>query len=435
MNIPKTNLPRVVVVGGGFAGLNLVKKLRKLPIQLVMLNKHNYHAFQPLLYQVSTSGIEPDSIVYPLRMFIKRQKNFYFRLAEVKNIDPENKTLIADIGELSYDYLIINTGTRTNFFGNEQIKKYAMPMKTVPQALNLRSLILQNFEKSTIVIPEVDKKFLLNFVIVGAGPTGVELAGAIAEFKHSVLPTDFPDLDPELMEIHILEGADRVLPPMSLKSSKKSTKALMDLGVQIHTNTIVTDYDGEIVKTKDGKIFKTRTLIWSAGVIGNLLPGFPESSYNSRSNRYYVDEYNQVKGYQDVFALGDIALMQSEDYPNGHPQVAQPAIQQAKTLSNNFPKILKGKSNLKPFKYKDKGSMATIGRNKAVADIGKLQFGGFIAWLIWMFIHLMALVGFRNRLVVFLNWIYNYANFNKASRLIIRRFSISERRVRTNSEL
>lgn len=435
MNIPKSNLPRVVVVGGGFAGLNLVKKLRKLPIQLVMLNKHNYHAFQPLLYQVSTSGIEPDSIVYPLRMFIKRQKNFYFRLAEVMSVDPENKTLSADIGDLSYDYLIINTGTRTNFFGNEQIKKYAMPMKTVPQALNLRSLILQNFEKSTIVVPEEDKKFLLNFVIVGAGPTGVELAGAIAEFKHSVLPTDFPDLDPELMQIHILEGADRVLPPMSLKSSKKSAEALEELGVQIHTNTIVTDYDGKLVKTKDGKTFKTRTLIWSAGVTGNLLPGFPEESYNARSNRYYVNEYNRVKGYQDVFALGDIALMASEDYPNGHPQVAQPAIQQAKLLSDNFLKILEDQTNLKPFKYKDKGSMATIGRNRAVADVGKLQVSGFMAWLIWMFIHLMALVGFRNRLVVFLNWIYNYTNYNKASRLIIRRFSISERRVRTNSEL
>ena len=435
MNIPKTALPRVVVIGGGFAGLNLVKKLRKLPIQLVMLNKHNYHAFQPLLYQVSTSGIEPDSIVYPLRMFIKRQKNFYFRLADVKSVDPKNKTLTADIGELSYDYLIINTGTRTNFFGNEQIKKFAMPMKTIPQALNLRSLILQNFEKSTIVIPEEDKKFLLNFVIVGAGPTGVELAGAIAEFKHGVLPTDFPDLDPELMQIHILEGADRVLPPMSLNSSKKSTEALKKLGVQIHTNTIVTDYDGKVVKTKDGKEFKTRTLIWSAGVIGNLLPGFPETSFNPRNNRYYVDEYNKVKGYEDVFALGDIALMASEEYPNGHPQVAQPAIQQAKLLSDNFLKILKGKSNLKPFKYKDKGSMATIGRNKAVADIGKLQFGGFMAWLIWMFVHLMSLIGFRNKLVVFLNWVYNYTNFNKASRLIIRRFSVSERRVRTNSEL
>ncbi len=435
MNIPKSDLPRVVVVGGGFAGLNLVKKLMKLPIQLVMLNKHNYHAFQPLLYQVSTSGIEPDSIVYPLRMFIKRQKNFYFRLAEVSKVDPEKKILTADIGELSYDYLIINTGTRTNFFGNDQIKKYAMPMKTIPQALNLRSLILQNFEKSTIVVPQEDKKFILNFVIVGAGPTGVELAGAIAEFKHSVLPLDFPDLDPELMQIHILEGADRVLPPMSIKSSKKAEKALKDLGVQIHTNTIVTDYDGHLVKTKDGKEFKTRTLIWSAGVTGNLIEGFPESSYNSRSNRYYVNEHNKVNGYDDVFALGDIALMKSEAYPNGHPQVAQPAIQQAKTLSDNFSKILKGKSNLKPFKYKDKGSMATIGRNKAVADIGKLQFSGFMAWLIWMFIHLMALVGFRNRLVVFLNWVYNYTNYNKASRLIIRRFSVRERRVRTNSEL
>ncbi|MBU3012729.1 NAD(P)/FAD-dependent oxidoreductase [Polaribacter vadi] len=435
MNVQKSDLPRVVVIGGGFAGLNLVKKLRKLPVQLVMINKHNYHAFQPLLYQVSTSGIEPDSIVYPLRMFIKRQKNFYFRLADVKEINPESKTIIADIGELTYDYLIINTGTKTNFFGNKRIEKFAMSMKTIPQALNLRSLILQNFEKSTVVVPKADKEFLLNFVIVGAGPTGVELAGAIAEFKHSVLPLDFPDLDPELMQIHILEGADRVLPPMSIKSSNKSAEALKKLGVQIHTNTIVTDFDGTLVKTKDGKEFKTRTLIWSAGVIGNLIKGFSEESYNARSKRYYVDKYNKIKGYEDVFALGDIALMESEDYPNGHPQVAQPAIQQANNLSSNFKKILKGDTNLKSFKYKDKGSMATIGRNKAVADIGNLQLNGFLAWLVWMFIHLMALVGFRNRLIVFFNWIYNYTNYNKASRLIIRRFSVSERKVRTNSEL
>jgi len=435
MNIPKTDLPRVVVIGGGFAGINLVKRLSKLPIQLVMLNKHNYHAFQPLLYQVSTSGIEPDSIAYPLRMFIKRQKNFYFRLAEVKNVDPEAKKITADIGELAYDYLIINTGTRTNFFGNEEIQKYAMPMKTVPQALNLRSLILQNFEKSSFVASDEEKKFILNFVIVGAGPTGVELAGAIAEFKHNVLPNDFPDLDPNLMQIHILEGADRVLPPMSMKSSKKSEEALKSLGVQIHTNTIVTEYDGETVKTKSGETYKSRTLIWSAGVIGNLISGFPESSYHPRNNRYFVDEFNKIKGYEDIFALGDIALMSSEDYPNGHPQVAQPAIQQAKNLSKNFPKILNGNSDLKPFKYNDKGSMATIGRNKAVADIGKLHFSGFFAWLIWMFIHLIALVGFRNRLVVFLNWVYNYSNYNKASRLIIRRFSVSQRRVRTNAEL
>lgn len=435
MNIPKGNLPRVVVIGGGFAGLNLVKKLRNLPIQLVMLNKHNYHAFQPLLYQVSTSGIDPDSIAYPLRMFIKKNKNFYFRLADVKSIDPKNKMIKADIGELSYDYLIINTGTTTNFFGNEKIKKYAMPMKTIPQALNIRSLILQNFERSTVEKDIITKKFLLNFVIVGAGPTGVELAGAIAEFKKSVLPLDFPDLDPELMQIHILEGADRVLPPMSEHASKKSAKFLKDLDVQIHTNTIVTDYDGKLVQTKDGKEFATRTLIWSAGVVGNNIKGFPESTVDGRSKRYYVNEYNRIKGYQDVFALGDIAMMKTQDYPYGHPQVAQPAIQQANHFSVNFEKILKGDTSLKPFVYNDKGSMATIGRNKAVVDLKNLQFGGVIAWFIWMLVHLVSLVGFRNRIVILINWVYNYFNYNKASRLIIRRYSIGKRRVRTNSEL
>jgi len=435
MNIPKENLPRVVVIGGGFAGLNLVKKLRNLPIQLVMINKHNYHAFQPLLYQVSTSGIDPDSIAYPLRMFIKKQKNFYFRLADVNEIDTENKIIKADIGELSYDYLIVNTGTKTNYFGNKQIKKFAMPMKTIPQALNIRSLILQNFERSTVEENLETKQFLLNFVIVGAGPTGVELAGAIAEFKKSVLPLDFPDLDPELMQIHILEGADRVLPPMSENASEKSEKFLKELDVQIHTNTIVTDYDGELVKTKDGKEFRTRTLIWSAGVIGNSIKGFPKESVNERTQRYYVNEHNRVKGFQNVFALGDIAMMQSEEYPFGHPQVAQPAIQQANNLADNFSKILEGDSNLKAFKYNDKGSMATVGRNKAVVDLKNFKFSGAIAWLVWMLVHLVSLVGFRNRIVILINWIYNYFNYNKASRLIIRRFSVGKRRVRTNSEL
>ena len=435
MNVPKSNLPRVVVIGGGFAGLNLVKKLRKLPIQLVMINKHNYHAFQPLLYQISTSGIESDSIAYPLRMFIKKQQNFYFRLADVKEIDPDNKIIKSDIGDLSYDYLIINTGTKTNYFGNKEIKKHAMPMKTIPQALNLRSLILQNFERATVEKDIETQKFLLNFVIVGAGPTGVELAGAIAEFKKSVLPLDFPDLDPNLMQINLLEGADRVLPPMSEHASKQSTKFLKELSVQIHTNTIVTSYDGKLATTKDGKEFATRTLIWSAGVIANRIDGFNEECSEPRTRRYFVNEFNQIKGFKDVFALGDVALMISDDYPRGHPQVAQPAIQQAKNLAKNFPKILKGETSLKPFVYKDKGSMATIGRNKAVADIKKLQFGGFFAWFIWMFVHLMSLVGFRNRLVILISWIYNYTNYNKGSRLIVRRYSVTKRRIRTNAEL
>ncbi|MGY5352175.1 NAD(P)/FAD-dependent oxidoreductase [Wenyingzhuangia sp. IMCC45533] len=435
MNIPKGNLPRVVVIGGGFAGLNLVKKLRNLPIQLVMINKHNYHAFQPLLYQVSTSGIDPDSIAYPLRMFIKKNKNFYFRLADVKEVDTENKKIISDIGELDYDYLVINTGTKTNFFGNKEIKKHAMPMKTIPQALNIRSLILQNFERSTVEENIEMKKFLLNFVIVGAGPTGVELAGAIAEFKKSVLPLDFPDLDPELMQIHLLEGADRVLPPMSEIASKKSRAFLEDLDVQIHTNTIVTEYDGKLVRTKDGKEFSTRTLIWSAGVIGNNIKGFPDDAVDQRSKRYYVNEFNRVKGFQEVFALGDIAMMQTKEYPNGHPQVAQPAIQQANHFADNFKRILEGDTNLEPFIYNDKGSMATIGRNKAVVDLKNFKFGGVIAWLIWMLVHLVSLVGFKNRLVILVNWIYNYFNYNKGSRVIIRRYSIRKRRVRTNAEL
>lgn len=432
MNIPNTNLPRVVIVGGGFAGLNIAKKLKDLPIQIVLINKHNYHTFQPLLYQVSTSGLEPGSIAYPLRKLLKKN-NFFFRLAKVEKINAETKTLQTSIGDLSYDYLVINTGTKTNYFGNKEIEKYAMPMKTIPQALNIRSLILQNFERASITEDKELQKAYLNFVIVGAGPTGVELSGAIAEYKKKIIKDDYPDLDSNDMEIHLLEGMDRVLPPMSSKSSIAAEKFLKDLDVQIHKETIVTKYDGFNVETKDGKKFKSFTLIWSAGVIGNYVKGLPETCLNDRTHRYYVNQYNQVKGFTEIFALGDIALMETEDYPRGHPQVAQPAIQQADLFVENFKKLLNNQP-LKPFKYFDKGSMATIGRNKAVVDIGKIHFAGFFAWFVWMFVHLMALVGFRNRLVVFVNWIYNYINFDKATRLIIRPFSMTTRMVRRTTE-
>ena len=421
MNIPASNLPRVVVVGGGFAGVKLVKTLANKNLQVVLIDKHNYHTFQPLLYQVSSSGLEPDSIAYPLRKIIKKHKTSFFRLAEVEQILPDEKIVKTTIGDLEFDYLVMATGTKTNYFGNDAVKTHSMPMKSVPQALNIRSLILQNFEKAAIADTNEEREAFLNFVIVGAGPTGVELAGAIAELKNNILPKDYKDLNPEDMHIHLLEGADRVLPPMSEHASKKAEQFLSDLGVNVHCNTFVKNYDGKQVVTNTDLEFQSETLIWAAGVTGAPVNGLKAETLVDKSNRYKVNRYNQIEGYDTIFAVGDIALMQTEAFPNGHPQVAQPAIQQGKLLGKNLLRKINNKP-MKPFVYKDKGSMATIGRNKAVVDLKHYKFGGFFAWFVWMFIHLMSLVGFRNRVIVFFNWTYNYINFDKAARLIIRPF-------------
>ncbi|WP_417854879.1 NAD(P)/FAD-dependent oxidoreductase [Xanthomarina gelatinilytica] len=421
MNIPKSNHPRIVIVGGGFAGVSLVKQFANKKVQIVLLDKRNYHTFQPLLYQVSSSGLEPDSIAYPLRKIIKKHDNIFFRLAEVSTIDPKSQLLITDIGSLSYDYLVIATGTKTNYFGNKAIETNSMPMKNVPQALNIRSLILQNFEKATIASSMEERETLLNFVIVGGGPTGVELAGAIAELKNHILPRDYHDLNAKDMQIHLLEGSSRVLPPMSEHASKKALEFLEKLGVIVHCNTFVKDYNGLVVSTNNGLILETETLIWAAGVTGNPIQGLNAEVLVDKANRYRVNRYNQVIGYHNIFALGDIAYMETERFPKGHPQVAQPAIQQGKLLGKNLIKLIEGKP-LKAFEYRDKGSMATIGRNKAVVDLKAYKFAGFFAWFVWMFVHLMSLVGFRNRVVVFFNWTYNYINFDKAARLIIRPF-------------
>ncbi|MCX7547258.1 NAD(P)/FAD-dependent oxidoreductase [Xanthomarina sp. F1114] len=422
MNIPKSTNPRIVIIGGGFAGVSLVKKFAKKKVQVVLLDKRNYHTFQPLLYQVSSSGLEPDSIAYPLRKIIKKHDNIFFRLAKVSSIDAKNNQVVTDIGSLSFDYLVIATGTKTNYFGNKGIESQSMPMKTVPQALNIRSLILQNFEKATIAKSLEEREAFLNFVIVGGGPTGVELAGAIAELKNNILPKDYHDLNARDMQIHLLEGGPKLLPPMSEHASKKAFEFLKKLGVAIHCNTFVKDYNGLVVSTNTDLILESETLIWAAGVTGNPIMGLSENALEKKVNRYRVNKYNQVEGYTNIFALGDIALMETENYPKGHPQVAQPAIQQGKLLGINLIKLIEGKP-LKKFEYKDKGSMATIGRNKAVVDLKAYKFSGFFAWFIWMFVHLMSLVGFRNRIIVLFNWTYNYINFDKAARLIIRPFT------------
>lgn len=422
MNVPISDLPRVVIIGCGFGGVSLVKELEKKPFQVVMLDKRNYHTFQPLLYQVSTSGLEPDSIAYPIRKILKKNKDAYFRMAEVKQIDDKKQLVQTNIGDITYDYLVIATGSKTNFFGNKSVEENAIWMKTVPQALNLRSLILENFEEATITDDPKRRRALLNFVIAGAGPTGVELSGALAELRRNVIPKDFQDIDPEDIHIHLIEGLGKVLPPMSDTSSENAQKYLKELGVEIHLNTFVDSYENQVVKTSNENLsFNTETFIWSAGVTGAAIEGLKNRALLEKANRYKVNTFNQIEGYDNVFAIGDIALMSSSDYPKGHPMVAQPAIQQGRHLAKNLLRIL-NKQNLLPFDYFDKGTMATVGRNKAVVDLHKIKFGGAFAWFVWMFVHLWFLVGFRNRVVTFINWTYSYINYDRAARLIVRPF-------------
>jgi len=419
MNIPKSDLPRVIIIGGGFAGIALAKKLKNKPVQVVLLDKHNYHTFQPLLYQVATGGLEAGSIAYPIRKVIHEHNDFYFRLCHVNEIDTKNNKIIADIGELSFDYLVIATGSKTNYFGNTEIERNSIAMKTIPQSLNIRSLILENFEQALITDDVAEKNSLINFVLVGGGPTGVELAGALAEMKNAILQKDYPDLDVSKMQINLVQSGDRILNTMSEKSSEAAEKYLKKLGVNVLKNVRVTSYDGRTISTNTNLVLETATLIWTAGVQGAMVEGLPASSLMEKVERIKVNEFSQVLGFENIFALGDIALMTTEEYPQGHPQVAQPAIQQGKLLGENIAKLLQ-KEKMKPFEYNNKGSMATIGRNKAVVDLPKYHFHGVFAWFVWMFVHLFSLIGFKNKAVVFLSWVYNYIRFDREGRLIIR---------------
>jgi len=419
MNIPRSSFPRIVIIGGGFAGISLAKKLRNKKVQVVLLDKHNYHNFQPLMYQVATGGLEPDSIAYPIRKVVQEFRDFYFRLAEVREIDANNNKVIADIGELKYDYLVIATGSKTNYFGNKEIERNSMAMKTIPQSLNIRSLILENFEQALLTNDIDERHSLMNFVLVGGGPTGVELAGALAEMKKAILPKDYPDLDVRKMEINLIQSGDRILNTMSENASEKAEKFLLNLGVSVWKNVRVTGYDGKIVSTNSDLSFDSATVIWTAGVQGALPHGLKADSFIKNVDRIKVNKFNQVEGYTNLFAIGDIAVMTSEAYPQGHPMMAQPAMQQGRLLAENLIRLL-DKKELKPFEYKDKGSMATIGRNKAVVDLPNYKFSGVFAWFVWMFVHLFSLIGFKNKAVVFLNWVYNYIRFDREARLIMR---------------
>jgi len=418
VNIPESEFKRVLIIGGGFGGLHIAKGLKNKNFQVVMLDKNNYHTFQPLLYQVATSGLEPDSIAYPIRKIFKSQQRFHFRMANVQRIDTAENVVNTDIGDISYDYLVIATGTTTNFFGMKGVEKYAMTMKSVSEALDLRSLILQNFEKALLATEEEQESYM-NFPIVGAGPTGVELAGALAELKNHILPADYPDLNIQRMKIQVIEMQDEVLKPMSEKASKKALNYLQELGVDVMLNKSVASFDGNKLTFQSGEVLESKTLIWAAGVKGNIIDGFPESIIDK--GRYMVDRTSKVRGTENVYAIGDIAHMTTPLFESGMPQVAPVANQQGDFLAKNLIRISNGQEP-KLFEYFDKGSMATIGRNRAVVDMGKIKFQGTLAWFVWMFVHLISLVGFRNRVVTFFNWSYNYFSFDRGARLIIRKF-------------
>ncbi|WP_185877242.1 NAD(P)/FAD-dependent oxidoreductase [Blattabacterium cuenoti] len=423
MNIPtEKNLERVVIIGAGFSGLQVAKKLRRDKYQVVLIDKNNYHTFQPLLYQVATAGLEPDSIAHSIRNIIKKTKNFFFRLANVNFIDIKNQKIHTNIGDLFYNYLIISTGSITNYFGNKNIEFYAFPMKSIPEALNLRSLILQDFESALLVNNIEEKKRLMTFVIVGGGPTGVELAGAIAEMKKYVLPNDYPDLDHKCMNIYLLQASPRLLDGMSIESANQAYKNLKELGVTIWLDCLVKDYNGKIIFIENNKYIETANVIWTAGVKGAIINGFTEKDI--KNNRLLVNNRLQTIAYKNVFAIGDVAycIETNNIYPNGYPMTAPPAIQQGNYLVYNFNNLLINKKNIKPFRFKNLGSMATIGRNKAVCDFPFIKLKGFLAWIIWMFVHLVSLVGFRNRIIALTNWIIQYFHYNKSVRLIIRPF-------------
>lgn len=412
--------PHLIIIGGGFAGLELIKQLNNKPIRITVFDKNNYFNFQPLMYQVASGGLGPDAIAYPLRKIISRMPNIAFRMAEVTRIHCETNEIETSIGTFNYDYLCIATGAQTNFFGNADLEKHAMQLKSIPDALDLRSNILQEFEKA-LSTGETDR--FLNFVVVGAGPTGVETAGALAEIKKHVLPADYKELDASKMNVHLIEAAPRVLAAMSEVSSKKALQFLTNIGVHVQVNTSVKNYDAETgaLSLSNGQILKTDTVIWSAGVKGKSIPGIPEEVI-TKGNRYKTDAYNRLEGLNNVFAIGDIALMTTDTaFPNGHPMVATVAQQQGKLLGKNLLKLLSGKP-LKPYTYLNLGSMATIGRHKAVFEIFGVKMQGYIAWLGWMFLHLMLLVGYRNRLIVFINWMWNYVSYQRAIRIITRPF-------------
>ena len=418
INIPRTDKKRVVIVGCGFAGLTLAKKLRNSGYQVVLLDKHNYHQFPPLFYQVASAGLEESSILFPLRKIFQHYKDFHLRKVEVKSVNTASNTLTTSSGEIEYDYLVLAHGATNAYFGSEQMQKYSRGMKTIAEVLDLRNSLLMNFENALTAQTIEEREMLMSIVIIGGGPSGVEIAGALSEMNKYVLSKDYPEFKEIRAKIYLIEAMNRVLSAMTQKSSDKARGFLEKMGVQVLTNTRATGCDEKTVFIDSGKSISTGMIIWTAGIEGNSTEGLNPDCF-SRSGRIRVDSYNKVSGYNNVFAIGDISLQPEEKYPNGHPQVAQVAIQQAQLLAENLGRI-KSNQPLKEFNYKDLGTMATVGRHLAVVELPSLRFQGVFAWFIWMFIHLMSIIGVKNKLMIFMNWAWKYFTYDQSTRLILR---------------
>lgn len=409
--------PKIVIIGAGFGGITIAQSLKKNPFEVLLIDQHNYHNFQPLMYQIATGGLEPDSIAYPVRRIFREQKNFSFRMAKVERVDSDNQNLRTSIGTINYDYLVIATGSTNNFFNFEPVKEKLLTLKSIPDALNMRSYIYQNLEKA-LAHEHKSIEQLMNVAIVGGGPAGIELAGALSEMKHYVLPKDFPDLDFSKMNIHLYEMGPKLLSSMSEQASDKTLRYLKNLGVKVFLNAKVENYDGQILEIADAEQFVTDTVIWTAGVKAAPIEGLPKESIIIGS-RILVDEFNAVKNVKNVFAIGDVAACVTDESPTGLPMLAPVAQQQAKQLKKNLLNLINNRP-MQPFKYFNKGVMATIGRNKAVVDLPVWKFQGTFAWLVWMFVHIMSLVGFRNKIGAFVDWTANYFTYDKPLGLIIR---------------
>jgi NADH:ubiquinone reductase (H+-translocating) len=418
INIPSTNKKRVVIVGCGFAGLTLAKKLKKSGYQVVILDKHNYHQFPPLFYQVASAGLEESSILFPLRKIFQHYKDYHIRKVEVQSVDTVNNLLMTSAGEINYDFLVLAHGATNSYFGSLPMQRYSRGMKTIAEVLDLRNSLLMNFENALTAQNAEEREALMTIVIIGGGPSGVEIAGALAEMNKYVLLKDYPEFREIRAKIYLVEALDRVLSSMSQRSSEKARGFLENMGVHVLTNTKATGCDDKTVILDSGKSIRTGMIIWTAGIAGNSTEGLSTESF-ARNGRIKVDNFNRVTDYPNIYAIGDICLQTEEKYPKGHPQVAQVAIQQAQLLAENLVRLRSNKQ-LKEFKYKDLGTMATVGRHLAVVELPTLHFQGIFAWFIWMFIHLMSIIGVKNKLLIFVNWAFKYFTYDQSTRLILR---------------